>query len=184
MMTADEVAGLLGLERHATCGFVRVTFASEQSIKPGGLAEPFNEGRPLGSALYFMVTPDAPVQLHRIRNDQLYHYYMGDPLELFLLHPGGTAERVVVGPDLRGGQQLQVLIRGNTFHTARVIGARFWFLGQAPNGLALCRPTLKAARSSGWPRNIQPLRPNYTQLPRQRATTLHRLQTGRMRDRG
>jgi uncharacterized protein len=129
MMRSDEVAGLLGLERHATCGFVRVTFVTKQSIARGGLPEPFADERPLGSALYFLVTPDAPVQLHRIRNDQLYHYYMGDPLELLLLHPGGTAERVIVGPDLRRGQHVQVPIPGNTFHAARVIGARRWFLG-------------------------------------------------------
>ena len=71
-LTADEVRTLLGLEPHPTCGFVRETFRSAQSIAPGGLPAPFADGRPLGSALYFMVTPSAPVQLHRIRNDQLY----------------------------------------------------------------------------------------------------------------
>jgi predicted cupin superfamily sugar epimerase len=83
----------------------------------------------LGSALYFMVTPVAPVRLHRIRNDQLYHYYLGDPIELLLLHADGDTERVIVGPDLRGGQRVQQLIPGNTFHTARLIGRQCWFLG-------------------------------------------------------
>jgi len=69
--------------------------------------------------------------LHRIRNDQLYHYYLGDPIEVLMLHADGTTERVVIGPDLRGGQRVQLLIPGNTFHTARVIpeGFRGWFLG-------------------------------------------------------
>jgi uncharacterized protein len=128
-MTADEIRGLLKLEPNATCGFVRVTFLSKESIAAGGLPAPFADGRPLGSALYFMVTPDAPVRLHRIRNDQLYHYYLGDPLELFLLHADGTTERIIVGPDLRAGQRVQLLIPGNTFHTARLTGRRRWFLG-------------------------------------------------------
>ena len=128
-LTADEVCSLLKLEPNATCGFVRLTFLSNRSIGAGGLAAPFEDGRPLGSALYFMVTPDAPVRLHRIRNDQLYHYYLGDPLELFLLHCDGTTDRVIVGPNLGGGQRVQLLIPGNTFHTARVIGRRRWFLG-------------------------------------------------------
>jgi predicted cupin superfamily sugar epimerase len=78
-----------------------------------------------------MVTPDAPVRLHRIRNDQLYHYYLGDPIEVLMLHADGTTERVVVGPNLRSGQRVQLLIPGNTFHTARVILESFrgWFLG-------------------------------------------------------
>jgi predicted cupin superfamily sugar epimerase len=130
-LTAQEVRQLLKLEPHATCGFVRVTFISKQRIAPGGLPPPFIDGRPAGSALYFMVTPDAPVRLHRIRNDQLYHRYLGDPIEVLMLHENGTSERAIVGPDLRGGQCVQLLIPGNTFHTARVIPEGFWgwFLG-------------------------------------------------------
>jgi predicted cupin superfamily sugar epimerase len=93
------------------------------------LPAPFADGRPLGSALYFLVTPTAPVRLHRIRNDQLYHYYLGDPLEVFMLHADGSSERVIVGPDLRAGQRVQLLIPGNTFHTARLVGEGRWFLG-------------------------------------------------------
>jgi uncharacterized protein len=128
-LTADEIRTLLELEPNATCGFVRLTYVSKQSIAPGGLPAPFADRRPLGSALYFMVTPTAPVRLHRIRNDQLYHYYLGDPIELLLLHADGNPERIIVGPDLRAGQRVQQLIPGNTFHTARVIGRRHWFLG-------------------------------------------------------
>jgi hypothetical protein len=118
--SADEIRALLKLEPNQTCGFVRVTYVSEQKI---GIE------RPVGSALYFMVTRDAPVRLHRIRNDQLYHYYRGDPLELLLLKTDGTSEKVVIGPDLAAGQHVQFFIPGNTFHTARVIGRRRWFLG-------------------------------------------------------
>jgi len=39
---------------------VRATFVSKQSIAAGGLPAPFAQQRPLGSALYFMVTPGAP----------------------------------------------------------------------------------------------------------------------------
>jgi uncharacterized protein len=128
-MTAEEIRVLLKLEPHATCGFVRVTFISEKWIAAGGLPPPFAQGHPAGSALYFMVTPDAPVRLHRIRNDQLYHYYLGDPIDVLMLHADGTTQRAVVGPDLRAGQCLQLLIPGNTFHTARIVGGRRWFLG-------------------------------------------------------
>src|SRR5437016_12395096 len=93
-LTADGVRALLKLEPHPTCGFVR---DSQEQIAPGGLPPPFAEGRPAGSALYFMVTPSAPVRLHRIRNDQLYHYYLGDPIEVLMLHADGNSERIVVG---------------------------------------------------------------------------------------
>jgi predicted cupin superfamily sugar epimerase len=126
-MTADEVRTLLNLEPNATCGFVRETYVAKQKLAAGALPAPFEAERPIGSALYFMVTPAAPVKLHRIRNDQLYHYYLGDPLEVLLMRNGG--EHVIVGPDLKAGHRVQLLIPGNTFHTARVIGSKRWFLG-------------------------------------------------------
>jgi uncharacterized protein len=128
-LTAEDIRALLQLEPNATCGFVRVTYLSNQQIAAGGLPAPFAGGRPLASALYFMVTPTAPVRLHRIHNDQLYHYYLGDPLEVFMLHGDGSTERLVVGPDLRGGEQVQLRIPGDTFHTARLLGRGRWFLG-------------------------------------------------------
>jgi uncharacterized protein len=128
-VTADEIKDLLKLEPNATCGFVRETYKSALQIAPGGLPAPFDKGRPAGTALYFMVTPDAPVKLHRIDNDQLYHYYLGDPLEVLLLREGGTSELVVVGPNIPGGELVQLLIPGGTFHTARVTGKKRWFLG-------------------------------------------------------
>ena len=85
-MTAVEIRDLLKLEPNQTCGFVRVTYKSALEIAPGGLPAPFADRRPLGSALYFMMTPEEPVKLHRILNDQLYHYYLGDPIELLLLY--------------------------------------------------------------------------------------------------
>lgn len=108
--SADEIRALLKLEPNQTCGFVRATYVSDQKI---------GTERPVGAVLYFMVTRDAPVRLHRIRNDQLYHYYRGDPLELLLLKADGTSEKVVIGPDLAAGQRVQFFIPRSTFHTAR-----------------------------------------------------------------
>lgn len=128
-LTEDEIVSLLQLAPNATCGFVRVTFQSGFRMAQGELPAPFAAPRSMGSGLYFLVVPGAPVRLHRIRNDQLYHYYLGDPLEVFLLHGDGRAERVVVGPDIRAGQRVQLMIPGDTFHTARLGGRERWFLG-------------------------------------------------------
>ena len=128
-LTAEQVRDLLGLEPNQTCGFVRLTYTSAQTLAAGTLPRPFAAERPVGTALYFMVTPQAPVRLHRIRNDQLYHYYKGDPLELVLMKVDGSSEKVVIGPDIAAGQHVQFFIPGNTFHTARIAGRRRWFLG-------------------------------------------------------
>ena len=92
-LTFEDVRKLLDLSPNATCGYVRVTFVSKHKIAPGGMQAPFADGRPAGSALYFMLTPEEPVKLHRIRNDQLYHYYLGDPIEVLMMLEGGSTER-------------------------------------------------------------------------------------------
>ncbi len=89
-LSYQDIIDLLALEPNATCGFVRITYTSKLSFGANALPPPFACSGPVGSALYFLVTPHAPVRLHRIRNDQLYHYYLGDPLELFLLHNDGS----------------------------------------------------------------------------------------------
>jgi predicted cupin superfamily sugar epimerase len=128
-LTAHEIAELLQLEPNATCGSVRISYVAKDTLPAGALRAPFARSSPIGSALYFLVTPAAPARPHRIGNDQLYHYYLGDPLELFLLHEGDSSERVIVGPDIAAGQRVQFFIPGNTFHTARLVGSGRWFLG-------------------------------------------------------
>ena len=121
---------LLGLKPHGTCGFMGETYVSDLQIPAGSLPADYQGGRPLGGVFYFLVTPQAGVRLHRIRSDQMYHHYLGDPLEVLLLHPGGDGEVRVVGSDLAAGMRPQLLIPGGTFHAGRVrAGVGYALLG-------------------------------------------------------
>ena len=99
-LTATEIVDLLRLKKHPTCGFVAETYCSTQTIPPEALPKTYDGARPLGSAIYFLVTPRAQIRLHRIRSDQMYHHYSGDPLEVLLLYPDGSGRVAVVGSDL------------------------------------------------------------------------------------
>ena len=70
MQTAEQIIAMLGLKRHPTCGFVAETYRSRQQIPRQALPASYEGSRPFGSVLYFMVTPDAQIRLHRIRSDQ------------------------------------------------------------------------------------------------------------------
>src|ERR687886_3057409 len=118
-LTTDEIKAMLGLERHPTCGFVAETYRSPLRMPTLALPEVYKSSRPYASALYFLVTPDAQIVMHRIRADQLYHHYLGDPLEVLLLYPNGDGVVVTVGSDLASGMRPQLLIPGGTFHTSR-----------------------------------------------------------------
>jgi len=119
-LTAPEVIELLGLKPHPTCGFVIETYRSEHTVPASALPPGYESTRPLGSVLYFMVTPQAQIRLHRIRSDQMYQHHMGDPLEVLLLYAGGGGEVKVVGTDLVAGMRPQLFIPGGTFHVSRL----------------------------------------------------------------
>jgi uncharacterized protein len=118
--TAEEIKGMLGLQPHPTCGFVAETYRSPLEIPASALPEVYEGDRPFGSALYFLVTPDAQIVMHRIRSDQQYHHYLGDPLEVLMLFPDGNGKVVTVGSDLAAGQRPQLFLPGGTFHTSRL----------------------------------------------------------------
>jgi uncharacterized protein len=129
-LSAAQVMELLGLKPHPTCGFVAETYRSVRQIPASALPPDYAGSRPLGGVLYFLITPQAPVRLHRIRSDQMYHHYLGDPLEVLLLYPGGQSEVRVVGSDLAAGMRPQLLIPGGTFHAGRVrSGSGYALLG-------------------------------------------------------
>ena len=129
-MTANQVIELVKLQPHPTCGFFSETYRSKVQVPAAILPPGYDGSRAMGGVLYFMVTPEAPVKLHRIRSDQMYHYYLGDPLEVLLLYPDGRSAVQVVGPDLLAGMRPQLLLPGGTFHTARLSsGGSFSLLG-------------------------------------------------------
>ena len=127
-LTPDRIRQLLGLEPHPTCGFVAQTYRSRLSIPSSALPAPYEGSRPQATALYFLVMPETPVRLHRIRADQLYHHYLGGPLEVLMLHTDGTGEVAMVGGGLKEGMRPQLLIPGGTFHAARVKDGTPWAL--------------------------------------------------------
>jgi predicted cupin superfamily sugar epimerase len=128
-LSAAQVIELLKLQP-ATCGFVSETFRSGIQIPASALPSAYAGPRPLGNVLYFLVTPEASVQLHRIRSDQMYHHYLGDPLDVLLLYADGRHEVTRVGCDLSSGMRPQLFIPGGTFHTARVLqGGAYALLG-------------------------------------------------------
>jgi uncharacterized protein len=119
-LTADEIKTLLGLARHPTCGFVAETYRSPIQVPATALPAAYAGTRPIGSALYFLITPDAHIVMHRIRSDQQYHHYFGDPLDVLMLLPDGTGQLVTVGSDLAAGMRPMLFIPGNTFHMAHL----------------------------------------------------------------
>ncbi|MEV6480402.1 cupin domain-containing protein [Streptomyces sp. NPDC051576] len=85
------------------------------------------DGRPEGTAIVALLTAPDFSALHRLPTDEVWHFYLGDPLELLLLAPDGTVSTAVLGPDLRHGQHLQFTVPAGTWMGAGVVGAWTFF---------------------------------------------------------
>src|SRR5215212_10409807 len=122
-LSAAEIMKLLDLRPHPTCGFTNEIYRSSVQVPAADLPADYDGPRTLGGFLYFLVTDLAHIRLHRIRSDQMYHHYFGEPLEVLLLYPDGNSEVRVVGADLAAGMRPQLLVPGGTFHAGRIRGA-------------------------------------------------------------
>jgi uncharacterized protein len=80
------------------------------------------DGKPLGTAMVAMLTddPSSFSDLHRLPTDEIWHFYLGDPIELLLLHPDDQDEVVILGTDVLNGQRVQTVVPQGTWMAARL----------------------------------------------------------------
>lgn len=82
----------------------------------------FGKDKPVGTAIIALVTdePDSYSDIHKLPTDEVWHFYLGDPIELLVLHPDGTDELRVMGHDVLAGQLIQTVVPAGSWMGARV----------------------------------------------------------------
>jgi uncharacterized protein len=109
-------------------GYFRQTWSSDDLVSIPGYDAP----RPAGTAIYYLLTsdPDSFSALHRLATDEIYHFYLGDPVEMLLLSEGAPCRRIILGPDLPGGQHVQYVVPRSVWQGSRLLpGGRCALLG-------------------------------------------------------
>lgn len=86
------------------------------------------DGRPEGSAIVALLAGDDFCALHRLPTDEIWHFHLGDALELLLLAPDGTTRTAVLGPAPLTGQHVQFTVPARTWMGARVAAGGAWTL--------------------------------------------------------
>ncbi|MFC8569379.1 cupin domain-containing protein [Streptomyces sp. NPDC057245] len=127
--TAEELIAHYALEPiPREGGLFRRTWAGPE--RPDGRPDERPDERPAGTAIVALLTarPDDYSALHRLPTDEIWHFYLGDPLELLLLGPGGDARTAVLGPDVLGGQHVQFTVPARTWMGGRVVAGGAWSL--------------------------------------------------------
>jgi len=86
--------------------------------------------RMAGSAIYFLMGPGDFSALHRLHEDEIYHYYTGSPIALVQLYPNGKGSVMICGPEFWNGQQPQVVIKHGVWQGSRPLDpANYSLLG-------------------------------------------------------
>ena len=125
MFTLDQIKTILKLEPHPKeGGFFAETYrcATEVSTENGA--------RALHTAIYYLLTPDSFSEMHLLPGDEMFHFYMGDPVETLQLHPDGSSDIVTLGQDIAHSMKLQHVVRGGVWQGSRLKpGGRYALLG-------------------------------------------------------
>ena len=130
-MTADDVKQLLQLQPLAIeGGFFRETYRSCWNVSAEYLPDGIRGPRSIGTAIYYMITPETFSALHRLPGSEIFHFYLGDPAIMLQLLSDGSSQTITLGSDLARGQQPQVVVRGGIWQGCKLApGGNFALMG-------------------------------------------------------
>ncbi len=127
-MTAVAWVRALALRPHPEGGYYRETYRAAEEIPASGLPARFGGARACSTAIYFLLKSGQVSHLHRIKSDELWHYYAGSPLTLHVWFAGGRYRTLRLGCRVNEGQQPQILVPAGAWFGATVDRTRSYSL--------------------------------------------------------
>ena len=114
---------------HPEGGFFKEVYRSEGIIPKEGLQD-FSGDRNYCTSIYFLLTSDNFSAFHRIKQDEIWHFYKGSPLYVHVIDKEGRYTRHEVGLELEQGQVPQLTVpRGCWFASSVKNENDFSFVG-------------------------------------------------------
>ena len=127
MITAEQIIEMFGMKPLVgEGGYYVETYRSEESHQPPS----YPGKRNFGSAILYLLTPDTFSRLHRLRSDEVWHFYLGDSATMLQLHPDGSHEVITLGHDIAASQQVQIEVAEGTWQGSFLNeGGKFALMG-------------------------------------------------------
>jgi hypothetical protein len=110
-MNPDDIIRLLDLKPHPEGGHFRETFRDD------------GVDRSASTAIYYLLREGERSHWHRVDAVEVWHWYVGGPLELSLSKDGRTTATLVLGSNLAAGERPQLVVPKNVWQSARPLGA-------------------------------------------------------------
>jgi predicted cupin superfamily sugar epimerase len=129
-MTKEEIIEHFQLEPHPEGGYFRELYRSKGIILKSALDPSFSGDRNHSTSIYFLLTSDNFSAFHKVKQDESWHFYQGDAIELHMISPKGEHSKIVIGHDYRNGQVPQFIVPGGYWFAAKVMKPNsFAFVG-------------------------------------------------------
>ncbi len=130
-MNAEKLKSLLNLvPLSIEGGHFAETYRSSDMIPAGCLHNRYSGSRSVGTAIYYLLEPGTFSEIHRVASDEIFHFYLGDPVEMLQLWPNGSGKRLLIGTELEQGMAPQVVVPYGVWQGARLVaGGKFALLG-------------------------------------------------------
>jgi predicted cupin superfamily sugar epimerase len=120
-LSEDRLIEALQLTPHPEGGYYRQTYRAAGQIPAAALPSAYGGARAYATAIYFLLAGEDFSAFHRIRSDELWHFYCGSSLEISVIHPDGRYERIRLGSDLAAGEVFQAVVPGGCWFGACLV---------------------------------------------------------------
>ena len=111
---------LLELKPHPEGGFYKETYRSELIISEKNLPERFEGDRSCLTSIYYLLLSDSFSAFHRIKQDEIWHFYLGSTLSLHLISEAGEYRCILIGNKLEQNNVLQYTVPAGYWFAAEV----------------------------------------------------------------
>jgi len=118
--TAQYWIDRLNLVPHPEGGYYRETYRSEFAIAREALPSQFAGPRPVSTAIYFLLEGEDFSAFHRLRSDELWHFYAGSPITVHVIEPEGSHSELQLGRDPDAGEVLQAVAKAGRWFASEV----------------------------------------------------------------
>lgn len=131
MLTAERIIKLYNMKPlPGEGGYYVETYRAKEGINKSSLPERYAADRSHSTAIFYLLTPDTQSCFHRLKSDEVYHFYLGDPVQMVLIHPNGTTKVLFLGHDLRAGQFVQAVVPAGIWQGSYLLeGGQFALMG-------------------------------------------------------
>jgi predicted cupin superfamily sugar epimerase len=118
----------LQLEPHPEGGFYRQTYRSKMMLAREALPPGFAGPRAASTGIYFLLEGRNFSAFHRLRSDEMWHFYAGSPLEVHVINAEGNCNSILLGADPEAGQTFQALVPAGCWFASHVADWKSWAL--------------------------------------------------------